>query len=135
MSAKGKKDPATTTTKAATKTTAATKTKAAAKTKAGTTTAPAAVPGAQPLEAPGQAAPGGWFSCNVTMTGPGENGNIFVRLREVNGRFDTWFLAAASVRKEILATALTAISASLRVSVYLTTTDQYGTVNRLFVVR
>jgi hypothetical protein len=125
MSAKGKKDPPTTTTT----------TKTATKSKAGTPTSPAAVPGAQPVEAPGQAAPGGWFSCNVTMTGPGENGDIFVHLREVNGRFDTWFLAAASVKKEILATALTAISASLRVSAYLTTTDQYGTVNRLFVVR
>jgi hypothetical protein len=131
MSAKGKKDPPTTTTTTTTTPT----TKARTKTKAGTTTTAAPVPGAQPLAAPGQAAPGGWFSCNVNMTGPGENGDIFVHLREVNGRFDTWYLAAASVKKEILATALTAISASLQVSVYVTTTDQYGTLNRLFVVR
>jgi len=93
------------------------------------------VPGAQPLQAPAQAAAGGWFSCNVNMTGPGENGDIYVHLREVSGRFDQWYVAAAAVKKEILATALTAISASLQVSCYLTTTDQYGTINRLFVAR
>jgi hypothetical protein len=95
----------------------------------------APVPGAQPLAAAAQAAAGGWFSCNVNMTGPGENGDIYVHLREVSGRFDQWYVAAAAVKKEILATALTAISASLHVSCYLTTTDQYGTINRLFVVR
>lgn len=93
------------------------------------------VPGAQPLEAPAPAAAGGWFSCNVNMTGPGENGDIYVHLREVGGRFDQWYVAASAVKKEMLATALTAISASLQVSCYLTTTDQYGTVNRLFVAR
>lgn len=93
------------------------------------------VPGAQPLEAPARAAAGGWFSCSVNMTGPGEDGNIYVHLREVSGRFDAWYIAAAAVRKEILATALTAVSASLQVSCYLTSTSQYGTINRLFVVR
>ena len=97
--------------------------------------ATASVPGAQPLEAPVNAAAGGWFSCNVNMTGPGENGNIYVHLREVSGRFDQWYVATAAVKKEILATALTAISASLQVSCYLTTTAQYGTINRLFVAR
>lgn len=121
MSAKGKKDPPTT--------------KTAAKSKARITTATAPVPGAEPLEAPGQAAPGGWFSYNVNMTGPAESGNISVHLHEVNGRFDRWYLAAAAVREEILATALTAISASLRVSAYVTTTDEYGALNRLYVVR
>lgn len=109
--------------------------KTTSKAKAKTTTGLASVPGAQPLEAPAQAAAGGWFSCNVNMTGPGENGNIYVHLREVSGRFDQWYVATAAVKKEILATALTAISASLQVSCYLTTTDQYGTINRLFVAR
>ena len=98
-----------------------------------TTIAP--VPGTQPVEAPHPVAAGGWFSCNVNMAGPGENGNIYVHLREVNGQFDKWFVAAAAVKKEILATALTAISASLKTSAYVTTTDEYGTLNRLFVTR
>ena len=80
-------------------------------------------------------AAGGWFSFNVNMTGPGESGNIYVHLREVSGRFDEWYVAAAAVKKEMLATALTAISAPLQVSCYLTTTAQYGTINRLFVAR
>lgn len=103
--------------------------------KSSRTTTAVPVPGAQPVEAPHPAAAGGWFSCNVTMAGPGENGNIYVHLRQANGQFDRWYLAAASVKKEILATALTAISASLKVSAYVTTTDEYGTLNRLFVTR
>jgi len=101
--------------------------------KSTSTTTAAPVPGRQPVEAPAPAAAGGWFSCTVNMAGPSENGSISVHLREVNGQFNKWFVAAAAVKKEILATALTAISASLKVSVYVTTTDEYGTLNRLFV--
>jgi hypothetical protein len=105
------------------------------KKKSSPTTTIAPVPGAQPVEAPHPVAAGGWFSCNVDMAGPGENGNMYVHLVEVSGQFDSWYVAAAAVKKEILATALTAISASLKVSAYVTTTDQYGTLNRLFVTR
>jgi len=104
--------------------------------KKGTTTKAATpVQGAQKVDAPRAATPGGWFTCNVNMTGPAEDGTIYVHLREVNGAFDTWYKAAAAAKKEILATALTAISASLRVSAYITTKDAYGTLNRLYVVR
>lgn len=105
------------------------------KKKSSPTTTIAPVPGAQPVEAPHPVAAGGWFSCTVNMAGPGENGNMYVHLREVSGQFDSWYIAAAAVKKEILATALTAISASLKVSAFVTTTDQYGTLNRLFVTR
>jgi hypothetical protein len=93
------------------------------------------VQGAQEVAAPRAAAPGGWFTCNVNMTGPAEDGKIYVHLREVNGVFDSWYVAAAAAKKEILATALTAISASLRVTAFITTKDAYGTLNRLYVVR
>lgn len=105
------------------------------KKKSSSTTTTAPVQGAQPVEAPHPVAAGGWFSCTVNMAGPGENGNIYVHLREASGQFDRWYVAAAAVKKEILATALTAISASLKVSAYVTTTDEYGTLNRLFVTR
>jgi hypothetical protein len=100
-----------------------------------TTRAATPVQGAQKVDAPQPATPGGWFTCNVNMTGPAEDGTIYVHLREVNGAFDNWYRAAAAAKKELLATALTAISASLRVSAFLTTKDAYGTLNRLYVVR
>jgi hypothetical protein len=93
-------------------------------------------------EAPGtqdqphtQAAAGGWFTCNVTMTGPAESGEIYIRLREVGGSFERWYSAVGQERKEMLATALTAIATGYRVTVALTTTDEYGTINRLYVMR
>jgi len=103
--------------------------------KGSTTKAATPVQGAQKVEATQPATPGGWFTCNVNMTGPAEDGTIFVHLREVNGAFDNWYKAAPAVKKELLATALTAISASLRVTAALTTKDAYGTLNRLYVVR
>jgi hypothetical protein len=82
-----------------------------------------------------QAAAGGWFACNVTMTGPAETGEIYIRLREVGGQFEKWFSAVGQERKEMLATALTAISTGYRVTAALSTTDEYGTINRLYVTR
>lgn len=105
------------------------------KKKSSSVTTSAPVPGAQPVEAPQPAAAGGWFSCNVNMTGPAENGDIYVHLREVNGQFDRWYVANAAAKKEMLATALTAISASLKVSAYLASTNAYGRLDRLYVVR
>ncbi len=76
---------------------------------------------------------GGWFNCEVTMAGPGEDGSIYIHLRELNGAFDRWYTAVEAVRKEMLATALTAMSADRHVRAKLTTTDAYGVINRLFV--
>jgi len=86
-------------------------------------------------DGPRPAAPGGWFNCTVNRVGPTENGSIFVHLREVNGKFDRWYEANSTVKKEMLATALTAISSGLRVAALLTTPDEYGKVNRLYVTR
>jgi hypothetical protein len=90
---------------------------------------------AQDRGGPGPAAPGGWFNCTVNRTGPAENGNIYVHLREAGNQFDRWYIANSTIKKEMLATALTAISAQLRVSAQLSTTDEYGTINRLFLTR
>jgi hypothetical protein len=94
-----------------------------------------AVPGAQTVGEGAGAAPGGWFDCAVNLVGPAEAGVIYIHLRENNGQFDRWYQAYDAVKKEMLATALSAISTGLRVSVYLTTTDEYGTINRLYVHR
>jgi hypothetical protein len=79
-------------------------------------------------EAP--AAPGGWFTCEVTWVGLAEIGKIWIRLREVGGRFERWYSPVSIVRKEMLATALTAITTGFRVSAALPTTDEWGPIER-----
>jgi hypothetical protein len=58
-----------------------------------------------------------FFNCEVTRTGPTSDGDkTLVQLSNRSGAFsDRWFTAAQSVRKELLATALTAISLGSRV--------------------
>jgi hypothetical protein len=90
---------------------------------------------ARKSDGPQSVAPGGSFTCTVNRAGPAENGSILVHLREASGKFDRWYTANNAVKKEMLATALTAISTGLRVSAFLTTTDEYGTLNRLYITR
>ena len=84
---------------------------------------------------PQSVAPGGSFTCIVNRTGPAENGSILVHLREASGKFDRWYTANNAVKKELLATALTAISTGLKVTAFVSTTDEYGTLNRLYITR
>jgi hypothetical protein len=80
-----------------------------------------------------------WYLCEVVRTGPAvDSETMNIRLRELNGKFTgaRWFPAAASVKKEMLATALTAITTGLPVNAYLTSPVQYeGTVLRLYISR
>ncbi len=91
------------------------------------------IPGAQTPEGIRTAAAGGWFDCFVNLTGPAEDGTIFIHLRETGGKFDRWYSATAGMKKEMLATALAALTSGKPVTVDLTTTDEYGVVNRLYV--
>jgi hypothetical protein len=82
--------------------------------------------------------PGGWFDCTVTAAGAAENGNVYIGLREINNRWvplERWYAAEPTMSKEMLATALTAITTQLPVRVNLSpwTTTAYGTINRLYV--
>jgi len=87
-------------------------------------------------EGPGtRAAPGGWFTCNVTLGGPTETGEIYLRLREVGGQFDRWYATVSLVKKEMLATALTAMTLGFPVWAGLSTIDEYGTIERLYIIR
>jgi hypothetical protein len=87
-------------------------------------------------EAPGAgAAPGGDFDCNVDLAGSRGDGSVAIFLRERNGAFARWYEASDPAKREMLATALTAISTSQPVSAYLTTTDEHGTIIQLFVRR
>jgi hypothetical protein len=98
-----------------------------------------------PLEPPervepaADAAPGGTFDCTVTATGAAEDGNIYIGLKFTVANpppattYERWYSAVASKRREMLATALTAITTQLPVLARLTTTDEYGTINRLYI--
>ena len=77
--------------------------------------------------------PGGWFNCQVVMAGPAEDENIYIRLRERQGTFERWYSAVPRIRREMLATALTAISLGLSVDVNLASTTEYSRINRLYV--
>lgn len=89
-----------------------------------------------PLATPAPAAPGGWFTCVVGMTGPASDGNIYIALQDSGGAFPLrWFVAFNGERKEMLAVALAAITANLRVVAYLATTDAFGTINNCYLAK
>jgi hypothetical protein len=81
------------------------------------------------------AAPGGWFTCSVERTGPADDGKIYVWLNDQGGKFNHWFYAVEAMQSEILATALTAISAGLLVDVSVSSIDQYSQLSRIYVKR
>lgn len=81
------------------------------------------------------AAPGGTFTCRVQRVGPAENGNIYINLKDESGAFDHWFFANEAIKKEMLATALTAISTGFLVAVALESTDAYAQINRFYIVK
>jgi len=77
-----------------------------------------------------------WVDSEVVRAGAAEDSNIFIFLRPLGGAFPPrWFIAAPQVKKEILATALTAITTQLRVTAALEAIDEYSTLERLYVRR
>jgi len=79
-----------------------------------------------------------WYVCEVRRAGPSDDTEIYIWLVKKSGpgrNFDHWFKAAASQRKEMLATALTAITTGLRVDAFLPSTANYATIERLYITR
>ncbi len=58
---------------------------------------------------------------------------LFTSLSETSGKFSCWFSANPDMKKEMLATSLTAMANNRKVVTYLTTTDEYGVVMRLYM--
>ncbi len=99
-------------------------------------TPPESVLSAESLKSESNASPGGWFICEVGAAGPAEDGTIYIQLRDVGGAFPLhWYYAVSNERKEMLATALAAITSGFRVSAYLVSKDEYSQINRLYIVR
>ena len=77
-----------------------------------------------------------WVNSDVVRAGAAEDGTIFIRLRPLANEFTArWFVAANQVKKEQLATALTAITTQLHVNANIEARDQYSRLNRLYVAR
>lgn len=74
-----------------------------------------------------------WVDCKVTRAGPAENGTVYIALRAKDNSFHQWFVAEPTMEREMLATALTAISSGHDVSSLLSATTAYSTINRLYV--
>jgi hypothetical protein len=74
-----------------------------------------------------------WVNCKVTLAGPAENGTIYIALRADDGSFNNWFVAVPQMQKEMLATALAAISGDKTVTTFVTSTAAYSTINRLYI--
>ena len=77
-----------------------------------------------------------WVTSEVVRAGAAEDGTIYIRLRPLAGQFPSrWFVAANQVKREMLATALTAITTQLRVNASIEARDEYKTLYRLYVSR
>ena len=78
-----------------------------------------------------------WVDSEVVRAGASSQlSTIYIRLRPLGGEFpDRWFVAAPNVQRELLATALTAISIQLHVNANIEARDEYSTLNRLYVAR
>ena len=74
-----------------------------------------------------------WVDCSVTRAGPAENGTVYIALRAKDNSFHNWFKAVPAMEREMLATALTAISTGNDVTTSLSATGPYSTINRLYV--
>ena len=79
---------------------------------------------------------GGWFNCTVSLAGPAEDGEIYVALTDTAGGFgESWFRAVSNMRKEILATALSAIAGRGAVLVALEDTTEYSVIDRFYIIK
>lgn len=76
-----------------------------------------------------------WTRCTVERAGPAENGVIYIALRATDNSFNNWYQAVPAMQKEMLATALTAISLNKEVDAFITDVAAYSTINRLYVNR
>lgn len=74
-----------------------------------------------------------WLNCDVTRAGPAENGSIYIALKASDNSFHRWFVAEPSMEREMLATALSAISGGRSVTTHLESTTGFSTINRLYV--
>ncbi|MBR1279769.1 hypothetical protein [Bradyrhizobium sp. AUGA SZCCT0283] len=79
-----------------------------------------------------------WKTCEVTWAGPIEQGTIFIALKATDGSlgWGRWFQAFPGMQKEMLATALCALSCNLLVDAALQDNlQEYSVCERLYAHR
>ena len=77
-----------------------------------------------------------WYICTIQEAGAGGSGTTLVRLTDINGAFaNTWFQASYSIRKEILAVALTAMTNNKKVRVGLSGSSQYSLIYCMYLIQ
>jgi hypothetical protein len=75
-----------------------------------------------------------WYRCVVARTGPAEDGKVYIALTDRESRFSNrWFEALDVIKREMLATALTAISANLPVDAALESDVEYSRCTRMYI--
>lgn len=80
---------------------------------------------------------GSWYVCKVKMAGTGSSGNnTYIRLTDAKASPDftyRWFTAYSNLKKEMLATALAAMSNDKLVYAYLSATSEYSHITALYM--
>ena len=77
----------------------------------------------------------GWYTCTVNLAGPGFT-NTYINLTDTSASpafTNRWFTAESTQSKEMLATALTAISNSMSVWTYINSSAEYATIISLYL--
>ena len=76
-----------------------------------------------------------WYTCTVVMAGPGY-GSTYVLLTDKNRTFtNRWFRALSTQQKEILATALTAMTNNVKVKVGLDDSTAYSSIRAMYLMQ
>ena len=82
----------------------------------------------------GAGANAGWFICTVDAAGPTQSG-IYISLSDISGTFEKkWFRCPDNVSNEMLATALTAMTNNMKVSVEADSDQVYGNINIMYLL-
>lgn len=79
----------------------------------------------------------GWYICKVNMAGPGWGNRCFIKLSDTAASpafKKTWFVALDSQKKEMLATALTAMDNNCNVVVYIGSTSEYSIIYAMYLI-
>ena len=77
----------------------------------------------------------GWYTCTVTMVGPGGGVN-YIQMTDTASpaAFESrWFIANSARSEEMLATALTAISNNMNVTVNISGTVRFSYIYNIYI--
>jgi hypothetical protein len=80
---------------------------------------------------------GAWYNCQVKMAGAAGGPNTYIALSHASSTpafTGRWFTANSSEQKEMLATALAAMSSNVQVKAYLSSTVAYSTIGSMYMM-